>query len=110
MLREHDAWEAHQYLRNLRFIEQHAQEERRRANEPPVVRVIGKAPLSEGALPNWADGAKRKTLARKAAYGLFWGWLIISISPNPGGPGRNEDCSDRGRFIPGCDPPVRRRT
>jgi hypothetical protein len=51
-----------------------------------------------------------KTLARKAAYGLFWGWLIISISSNPGGPGRNEDCSDRGRFIPGCDPPVRRRT
>jgi hypothetical protein len=59
VLREHDAWDAHQYLRNLRLIEEHEREERRRASEPPVVRVIGKAPLSEGALQNWADGAKR---------------------------------------------------
>ena len=59
VLREHGAWEAHKYLRNLRLIEEDEREERRRANEPPVVKVIGKAPLSDGALPNWADGAKR---------------------------------------------------
>ena len=59
VLREHDAWDAHQYLRNLRLFEEHEREERRRANEPPVVRVIGREPKSDGALPNWADGAKR---------------------------------------------------
>jgi hypothetical protein len=43
----------------LRLIEEREREERRVANLQSVVRVIGKAPLSDGALPNWADGGKR---------------------------------------------------
>jgi hypothetical protein len=59
VLKAHGAWEAHNYLRGLKADAAKARAEAARANEPPVARVIGKAPLSEGALPNWADGARR---------------------------------------------------
>jgi hypothetical protein len=45
VLREHDAWEAHKYLRNLRLIEEHEREERRRANEPPENGVLPATPV-----------------------------------------------------------------
>jgi hypothetical protein len=65
VLREHDAWEAHQYLRNLRLIEEHEREERRRANEPPVVRVIGREPL-EPAPVSFSEEGKAAAAARRS--------------------------------------------
>jgi hypothetical protein len=45
----------------------------------------------------------RKALARKAAYGLFWGWLVQSSSspPTPVGAIFVSARAARGRFIPG---------
>ena len=82
VLREHDAWEAHKYLRNLRLIEQHAQEERRRANEPPVVKVIGRLP-SEPARVSFSDEGKSAAAAQRSAAAAQRSGDVVRVLSKP---------------------------
>ena len=66
VLREHGAWEAHNHLRNLQLIEEHEREERRRANEPPVAKVIGRLPL-EPAPVSFSEEGKAAAAQRARA-------------------------------------------
>ena len=67
VLRKHCAWEAHNHLRNFRLIEQHAREEARIANLPPVAKLLGKVKSAPPpALPNRADEAKRAAVAPRS--------------------------------------------
>ena len=82
VLREHDAWEAHNYLRNLRLAEEQAREERRRANEPPVVRVLGRLPL-EPAPVSFSDEGKAAAAARRSATAAQRSGDFVRILPKP---------------------------
>ena len=82
VLREHDAWDAHQYLRNLRLFEEHEREERRRANEPPVAKVIGRLPL-ERAPVSFSDEGKAAAAARRSATAAQRSGDLVRILPKP---------------------------
>jgi hypothetical protein len=82
VLREHDAWEAHNYLRNLRLAEEQAREERRRANEPPVVRVLGRLPL-EPAPVSFSEEGKAAAAQRARAAATQRSGDFARILPKP---------------------------